>query len=261
MYYTLFCLGKSKYLSLNWWPTKDSTHFRWYVHILKLALRCTNILCDSSLVHHALSRQLSFQSFFFFNINISSLHCLNHLGSKSLCCDLVWRGYLAKLCDVQGWDPESFGKAELAEGSGVFLGTHAHVLTVKRPHALATLDACLVENDIWELDRLFGVDLLGAGGAPLVSQGGLQTLLLKSLTFLLSFNVFWGDYSSVVVDRELYWIEISFVANIAKELLVMLIQCGRSQPNGTVDALQTGLVIRFPVGANHLFCLINTCFA
>ena len=68
----------------------------------------------------------------------------------------------------------------------------------------------------------------------------------------IPFDVLWCDDSSVVVDRELYWIEISFVANIAEEFLVVFIQCGWSQPNGTVDALQTGLVIRFPVRANHL---------
>ena len=76
--------------------------------------------------------------------------------------------------------------------------------------------------------------------------------LLNEITHGIPFDVLWCDDSSVVVDRELYWIEISFVANIAKEFLIVFIQCGRSQPNSTVDTLQAGLVIRFPVRANHL---------
>ena len=72
-------------------------------------------------------------------------------------------------------------------------------------------------------------------------------------------NIFWCDDASVVIDSELDRVEISFVADIAEQLLVMLVKGSGSQTNRAVDATQAGLVIWLPVRANHPKQTADTC--
>lgn len=102
--------------------------------------------------------------------------------------DLVGRGNLDELGDVQGGDPEHLGKAEFAERSWVISWSQLHVLALESPHAFGALNAQTVEDDLGDLDGLFRVDLLLAGWAAFISQGPLHLFLFQPFLLFLSVN-------------------------------------------------------------------------
>ena len=60
------------------------------------------------------------------------------------------------------------------------------------------------------------------------------------------------DDTAIVVHGELDGVEVPLVADIAEELLVVLIDGQGGQPAGAVHAPQARLVERLPVRADHL---------
>ena len=74
----------------------------------------------------------------------------------------------------------------------------------------------------------------------------------KKVNICVPFYVLWCNNTSIIICGKFIWAEVTSITRIAKEFIVMFIQCARAQPNMTANTSNAIFMIWFSVRSHYL---------
>ena len=77
----------------------------------------------------------------------------------------------------------------------------------------------------------------------------------KKVNICVPFYVLWRNNTSIIICGKFIWAEVPSITRIAKEFIVMFIQCARAQPNMTANTSNAIFMIWFSVRSHYLECI------